>query len=133
MVLKVEKGSVIRLFINSEGRYDFHGAVIELNENEVVLRPQLFVLKKGTHGGSYYVHDFVHNLTVDDPYRPPIHVYRKIIIGWAYILFPSTSDGTNYCGWYPGEEELGEFEDEAIHRYDPRDGVCHGDYTFLEI
>ena len=123
MRLKVKKGAVITLLLNFQSNYNFEGAVVSIDDNEVVLQPQWFVAKENVgylHGFIEYP-DICQDFTMDSPY-PEIHIGRKNIIGWTYKKIPCEEIGshTAYAGFYVWKQQ----EPSKMHFY--KNGICEG-------
>ncbi len=129
MRIHVKRGAVIHLFINSHGNYNFEGAVLDINDNEIVLQPQQYVaneyLTKRDSQRFLNSESLRSDITVDAPV-PPLHISRSIIIGWCYCS--TTFDENTSYGGYILSSEIG---DSTIRHY-TIDRICDGNGDFFE-
>jgi len=128
MRIHVKRGAVIHLFINSNGSYNFEGAVLDINDNEIVLQPQQYVANEyiTNRKQSFLNSDSIRSdITVDAPVSP-LHISRNVIIGWCYCS-TLLDENTSYSGYLLSNE----ISASTIRHYSV-DYVCKGDGDYLE-
>ena len=95
MKMHVKQGAIITLFLRSGSKYA--GRLCYINEDEVVLQPQLLLVEGDeVSPRGYRCEELVRNYTADTT-SAPIHINKNEIEGWTYYTIPMDS-GTTYYG-----------------------------------
>lgn len=129
MRIQVKRGAVISLIVDCAGHYNIEGAVIKMDDNEIILRPQYYVAVKGYTGQRYISYESIdQTVTSDGPY-PDIHFDKSKVVGWSYVRLPNkdTAQNTTFSGFYYAHE----VKLSKLNYYDS-DGICRGEGDFLE-
>ncbi len=123
MRIRVKKGAVINLLVNTQGSYNLDGAVVSIDDNEIVLQPQVYVAVQSVtnHKGFIGTNQIRNDVTMDAP-TPALHIDRNIIIGWTYSAIPTPETAGNAV--YSGYVITGEMNYDKLHLY--KNGICEG-------
>ena len=129
MKLHFRTGAIVKFVLNCTENINACGKVIDVNENEVVFLPQMYVLKEEYKSG-FGTPELSKKISVNS--YPERHLDRCLIAMWYYAEVPRT---TNIHDSVLNPSDITSLDKEEYDKYINKygdDGLCCGSGEYFE-